>query len=218
MKSSPFLNDYFILIACIMVFSGIACGIINTLFTKEQKWPVWKEVFKYTLLGTLGALMTPLFLHIFSSNLLENLHSAPLNILVFNGFCVFFSLFCIKIFEFITGLQLKVVHVDTKNSKKSEKNNDQPDLKTVLADASVSEESYKIMHAMSGVEQTGKSLSSLFEDSDLPVDKVNEAVSILIAEGHIKQKLNDYGRLRLYLSPHASDFIKKIKKEDLSVK
>ena len=207
-----FIDGYIIFIACIMVFSGIACGIISVLFSKKRKSFALKEIVGYALLGIFSALLVPLLLHIFSSNLLENSRSNHLDILVFIGFCLVFSLFFIKFFEMILGVQLKVVHIEDKKPGIFEEKNSKPNLKSILADAGISGESYKILNTMSGLTQAGKSLSSLLKDSGLPVEKVNEEVSTLMAEGYIKQKINDQGRLCLYLSPYAVNIMKKIEK------
>ncbi len=212
------LDGYIILIVCIMVLSGTACGIISVLFSRKLKRLVLKEMVGYALLGVLASLMVPLLLHIFSSNLLENSRSSSLNILVFIGFCLVFSLVFIKIFEMLTGFQLKVVYLEDDKLNALDKNDSKPDFKSVLADAGISEESYKILNTMGGSTQTGKSLSSLLKDSGLEVDKVNEEVSTLMAQGYIKQKLNDQGRLCLYLSPHAVNIIKNVTTEAQSSK
>jgi len=209
----PLLDGYIILIVCIMVLSGTASGIISVLFSRKRKRLVLKEMVGYALLGVLASLMVPLLLHIFSSNLLENSRSSSLNILVFIGFCLIFSLGFIKIFEMLTGFQLKVVYFEDDKLNTLDKNDSKPDFKSVLADAGISEESYKILNTMGGSTQTGKSLSSLLKDSGLEVDKVNEEVSTLMAQGYIKQKLNDQGRLCLYLSPHAVNIVKNVTTE-----
>lgn len=205
------IDGYLILIICIMVLSGMSCGIISVLFSRKHKHLALKVMVGYALLGMLASLMVPLLLHVFASTLLENSRSNPLNLLVFIGFCLAFSLVFIKIFEMVTGFQLKVVYLEDDKLKLLEKNDSKPDLKAMLADAGISEESYKILNTMNGLTQNETSLSSLLKDSELEVGKVNEEVSTLMAEGYIKQKLNDQGRLCLYLSPHATNIIKKIK-------
>lgn len=218
MNSHPFLDVYIILIFFIMFFTGIICGVINVLFAKDIKHPQFRDTFSHALLGIIAAFTTPLFLHIFSSDLLENLYSNNLNVLAFTGFCIFFTLFFVKIFEFLIGIKIKILNIDAENSKKLKENKNEQNSGSVPDDEGFSEESYKIMHTMSEVDENGKSLSSLFEDSGLTVEKVNEQVSTLIAQGYIKQKLNDKGKLCLYLSPHAFKIIEKMKKENPPVK
>ena len=97
------VDNYMYLILGIMVAAGVLGGTANYFMAERSADFSIKEMVKYMVLGTVAALMVPLFLNMISSNLLSVAKSRPIDLFVFGGFCIIFVLFSRRFFETVTN-------------------------------------------------------------------------------------------------------------------
>ena len=100
------VDSYMLLVLGIMITAGILGGIANYFLAERHAEFAWRDLFKYTVLGVVAALMVPLFLNMISSNLLDLARTRPINLFVFAGFCLIAVIFSRR---FLENLSTKLI-------------------------------------------------------------------------------------------------------------
>lgn len=97
------LDNYMLLILCIMVIAGLLGGLANYFMSGKDTGFLWRDLIKYVVLGIVAALTVPLFLNMISSNLLAAARGRPIDLFVFAGFCLIFVLFSRRFLEGVSN-------------------------------------------------------------------------------------------------------------------
>lgn len=100
------VDNYMMLVLGIMIAAGILGGIANYFLAERHAEFAWRDLFKYSVLGVVAALMVPLFLNMISSNLLDLARTRPINLFVFAGFCLIAVIFSRR---FLENLSTKLI-------------------------------------------------------------------------------------------------------------
>lgn len=100
------VDNYMMLVLGIMIAAGILGGIANYFLAERHAEFAWRDLFKYSVLGVVAALMVPLFLNMISSNLLDLARTRPINLFVFAGFCLIAVIFSRR---FLENLSAKLI-------------------------------------------------------------------------------------------------------------
>lgn len=100
------VDNYMMLVLGIMITAGILGGIANYFLAERHAEFAWRDLFKYSVLGVVAALMVPLFLNMISSNLLDLARTRPINLFVFAGFCLIAVIFSRR---FLENLSTKLI-------------------------------------------------------------------------------------------------------------
>ena len=100
------VDSYMLLVLGIMITAGILGGIANYFLAERHAEFAWRDLFKYSVLGVVAALMVPLFLNMISSNLLDLARTRPINLFVFAGFCLIAVIFSRR---FLENLSTKLI-------------------------------------------------------------------------------------------------------------
>ena len=100
------VDNYMMLVLGIMIAAGILGGVANYFLAERHAEFAWRDLFKYSVLGVVAALMVPLFLNMISSNLLDLARTRPINLFVFAGFCLIAVIFSRR---FLENLSAKLI-------------------------------------------------------------------------------------------------------------
>jgi len=100
------VDSYMLLVLGIMIAAGILGGVANYFLAERHAEFAWRDLFKYSVLGVVAALMVPLFLNMISSNLLDLARTRPINLFVFAGFCLIAVIFSRR---FLENLSAKLI-------------------------------------------------------------------------------------------------------------
>ena len=214
---SNFSVEFMLLLLSIMIISGILAGLTNYLLGRNHRSPAWKEVLGDCLLGTVAALIVPLFLNMISSNLLAEAGKNPINMFIFNGICLLFAFFSFRLKRNIVNKHLSEKRRIGKGKLGFGPFETEDDFETTrrkisketLARSETSESELKIMEVMVRGKHDHYSLVELLKNPELSDEKVNEALSALMTKGLVEQKLNRENRLRLYITPKGKQLFNK---------
>ncbi len=219
LENSPLIDNYVLLLLAIMVTSGILGGLVIYLLREKHEQPVWKPILKYAFLGIAAALTVPFFLNIFSSNLLEIARTKPLNLFIFGGFCLIFSVFsCMFLEKFYRTKFYKSEKTEEKINRTGEKTS-QPKTTDDVVSANkhtrteTPESELKILQAIEDGQNTDQGLADFLKKTGIPEKKFNETLSLMIAKGLVGQKLNDTGKLSFSLTPKGKQMLSKFTKK-----
>jgi len=217
LELGTFSNSFMLLILGIMIGSGILGGLVNFLLSENHKPLVWKALLGYCLLGIVAALTVPLFLNMISSDLLGNAPKKPVNLLIFNGICLLFSVFSCRLKENVYNKRFQGTRIMNKDHINADPAEIDYDLeigrrkasKDRLRRSGISESELKILQVMASGNHVHPSLVDLLKDPKLAKEHVNETLSSVMAKGWVEQKLNKENKLRLYLTPKGKQIIDK---------
>ncbi|MGD2030132.1 MAG: hypothetical protein PVG86_09375 [Desulfobacterales bacterium] len=217
LELGTFSNSFLLLISGIMIGSGILGGLVNFFSLENHKSPAWKALLGYCLLGIVAALTVPLFLNMISSDLLIDAPKKPVNLFIFNGICLLFSVFSCRLKENLfnkrfqgTGIMNKdPIYADPAEIEGYLKIGRRMASKDRLDRAGISQSELKILQVMASGNHVHRSLVDLLKDPELAKEHVNETLSSVMAKGWVEQKLNKENKLRLYLTPKGKRIIDK---------
>src|SRR5512136_543982 len=85
--------SYIMLLVGIMILSGAFGGMTSAFLRKRGDQPFIMVFFKHTFIGIAAAMIVPLILNVFSSDLLDAGQTKPLKLFTLSGLCIFFALF-----------------------------------------------------------------------------------------------------------------------------
>lgn len=135
-------TNYFILMAGVMLLTGILGGIANYLNSKPEERHFWKSM----VMGAIATITIPLFLKIVDSNLISGTAIDPYSILVFAGFCVLAAFYSAKFLEGLSGRILQNLQ------------------------QKVEENAQKLSETAAKVEQTDQKVTETAEKTDMMMD------------------------------------------------
>lgn len=219
LENSLLIDNYVLLLLAIMVASGISGGLVIYLLKEKHEQPVWKPILKYAFLGIAAALTAPFSLNIFSSNLLEVARTKPLNLFIFGGFCLIFTVFSCMFLEKFYRTKINKNEKTEEKINQTGKRTSQP--KTTDDVASTNKHTrtetpgseLKILQAIEDGQNTDQNLTDFLKKTGVPEKEFNETLSLMIAKGLVGQKLNDKGKLSFSLTPKGKQMLSKFTKK-----
>ncbi len=135
-------TNYIVLMAGVMLLTGILGGIANYLNSKPEERHFWKSM----VMGAIATITIPLFLKIVDSNLISGTAIDPYSILVFAGFCVLAAFYSAKFLEGLSGRILQNLQ------------------------QKVEENAQKLSETAAKVEQTDQKVTETAEKTDMMMD------------------------------------------------
>jgi len=198
---------YMILLIEIMIVSGALGGMVSALLNWRDDQPFLSLILKHTLTGIVMALMVPLILNMFSSDLLDTGQARPLRLFILGGLCIFVALLSTVVLERIYGSRLKREEMYHQEVPQKEDQFDRIEEKIDTATPIPSNEKVKIpdnqskiLEALAGVEGAKLTLADLLRYTRIPQKDFDETLSLLMAKGSIAQELSGAKKLQLVLT------------------
>ena len=216
LENSPLIDHYVLLLLVIMVSSGILGGLVIYFLREKHEQPAWKPIFKYALLGIAAALTVPFFLNIFSSNLLEIARTKPLNLFIFGGFCLVFTVFSCMFLEKFHRTEFHKTEKTEEMINRTGERTSQPETTDDVVSTNkhtrteTPENELKILQVIEDGQNTDQGLADFLKNTGIPEKKFNETLSLMIAKGLVGQKLNDRGKLIFSLIPKGKQMLSKL--------
>ena len=203
----------------VMILSGALGGMTSAFLRRSDDQPFLMVVFKHIFIGIATAMMVPLILNVFSSDLLDAGQTKPLKLFTLSGLCIFFALFSARFLESIfrdkwkdEGTHSPQVHQGGDNLEKKQ------EVKSAAAPAEarektkLSENQLKILKALAEAEGAKLSLADLMRASAIPQNEFDEILAILIVKGLVAQELIEGNKLLLVLTVRGEQQLKKMPK------
>ncbi len=209
--------NYIMLLAGIMILSGALGGMTSAFLRKSDDRPFLTILFKYTFTGIVTAMMVPLILNLFSSDLLDAGQTNPLKLLTLSGLCIFFALFSPRFIESIfrnqrndEGRYPPQIHLgsDTLEKKIEVRSSAAPAV--VPEKAKFSEHQLKILKAFAQAEGAKLTLIDLLRATAIPQNEFDEMLAILMVKGLVAQELIEGKKLQLVLTARGEQQLKKM--------
>jgi hypothetical protein len=203
-----------------MLVSGVVGGLINSFLNdpeieKPLKW--WQHI----VVGIGAAFMVPVFLNMISSTLISDISGEVTDskmlskLLVLAGFCLLAAISSRAFIRSLTDRLLQEVKEAKKEAKEAKEQsaqaeniafltveNDAPTItpadSETLATTSITDDEKKILKTMVGSQFSMRSITGIAKDSGLAKERVNAAISSLLAKELIAEGKNREGQLRWY--------------------
>jgi predicted transcriptional regulator len=211
--------SYIMLLVGIMILSGAFGGMTSAFLRKSDDQPFLMVFFKHTFVGIATAMIVPLILNVFSSDLLDAGQAKPLKLFTLSGLCIFFALFSTRFIESIYRERKpnerqyppQVQQSGDKGEKKQE-------ARTAPAPPETSEKTklsgnqLKILRTLVEAEGSKLSLADLLRASAIPQSEFDEILAMLIVRGLVAQELIEGKKLQFVLTARGEQQVKKMPK------
>jgi len=218
MATTSVTGTYTFLVVGIMVIAGIVGGLLNYLLTGDQEQPAGKAILKHAFLGMATAFTVPFFLNMISSNILYDVQTNSLNLLVFASFCLIFSTLSCRFLQHAYGKKLRKtgasvednqsIKNDTVTAKKTKKTVSKED--TPLTEGLSSNDLKILSLLLIDGKHINQGAEDLMKQSDIPLEGFNESLSLLMAKGLVGQKLADGDKLLFSMTPRGQKIFDKV--------
>lgn len=213
------LTNYVLHLVGIMILSGAVGGMTSAFLRRSGDQPFLMVIFKHIVIGIATAMMVPLILNLFSSDLLEAGQTKPLKLFTLSGLCVFFALFSVRFLESIFRDRTKdevthtpQVHQDGVKVEKKQEVRSAPPPAEAREKTKLSDNQVKILKALAEAEGVKLSLADLMRASAIPQNEFDEILAILIVKGLVAQELIEGSKLMLVLTMRGEQLLKKMPK------
>lgn len=211
--------SYIMLLVGIMILSGAFGGMTSAFLRKSDDQPFLMVFFTHTFIGIATAMIVPLILNIFSSDLLDAGQTKPLKLFTLSGLCIFFALFSTRFLESIFRDRKRderqhppqVQQSGDKGEKKQEARSAAGPPET-SEKTKLSENQLKILRTLVEAEGSKLSLADLLNASAIPQREFDEVLAMLIVRGLVAQELIEGKKLQLVLTARGEQQLKKMPK------
>ena len=207
---------YIMLLVSIMILSGALGGMTSAFLRKSDDQPFLMVIFKHTFIGIVAAMMVPLILNVFSSDLLDAGQIKPLKLFTLSGLCIFFALFSTRFLESIfknewkeEGLHPPQVQQGGDKLEKKQEVRSTATPAMALEKTKFSENQLKILKALAKAEGAKLTLMDLLRAAAIPQNEFDEILAILMVKGLIAQELIEGNKLQLVLTTRGEQQLKK---------
>ena len=209
--------NYIMLLVGIMIISGAFGGMTSAFLRESDDQPFLMVIFKHTFIGIAAAMMVPLILNMFSSDVLEAGQTRSLKLFTLSGLCIFFALFSTRFLENIfknrrqeEGRHPPQVHQVGDQVVRKEEATSTIAPKEGQEKAKLPENQLKILKALVEAEGAKLSLSDLLRASAIPQNEFDEILAMLMVKGLVAQELIDGKKLQLVLTAWGEQQVKKM--------
>lgn len=190
-----------------MIVSGAMGGLASALLNEENEHSSLGIILKRTFIGIVATLTVPLFLNLFSSDLLDAAQDRPLKLLIFSGLCIIFSLFSFGVLDHIYGNRSKDEgrHPQELRQRRGRFNINREHESSAIPEhnsdkAKMSENQLKILQVIAGNDNLNRTLSELMRDTGILQRDFEEALSLLMVKGFVAQELSGARKLQFVLT------------------
>lgn len=212
-------SNYIMHLVGIMILSGAFGGMTSAFLRKSDDQPFLVVFFTHIFIGIATAMMVPLILNVFSSDLLDAGQTKPLKLFTLSGLCIFFALFSARFLESIfRDLKPDEKQHSPQVQQGVDKGQRKQEVRTTAAPAEASEKTklsenqLKILKALLEAEGARISLADLIKASAIPQSEFDEVLAMLIVRGLVAQELSEGTKLQLVLTARGEQQLKRMSK------
>ena len=207
--------NYIMLLAGIMILSGALGGMTSAFLTKSDDHPFFMVILKHIFIGIVTAMMVPLILNLFSSDLLDAGQTKPLKLFTLSGLCTFFALFSPRFLETIfmnrrqaEGRQPLQVHQGGEKGEKKQEGRSSAAPVEAPEKTKFSENQLIILKALAKAEGAKLTLVDLLRVTAVPQNEFDEILAMLMVKGLVAQELIEGTKLQLVLTARGEQQLK----------
>ncbi len=210
---------YIMLLVSIMILSGALGGMTSAFLSKSEDQPFFMVIVTHTFIGIVAAMMIPLLLNVFSSDLLDAGQNKPLKLFTLSALCIFFALFSARFLESVfrhkrkdEGPRPPQVQQDGNTIEKKQEISSTAAPAESAEKAKLSENQLRILRALAQAEASKLSLADLLRVTGIPQNEFDEIIAMLMVRGLVAQELIEGKKLQLVLTARGEQQLKKIPK------
>lgn len=211
--------SYIMLLVGIMILSGAFGGMTSAFLRKSDDQTFLMVFFKHTFVGIATAMIVPLILNVFSSDLLDAGQAKPLKLFTLSGLCIFFALFSTRFLESIyRERKFNERQYPPQVQQSGDKGEKKQEARTAPAPPETSEKTklsgnqLKILRTLVEAEGSKLSLADLLRASAIPQSEFDEILAMLIVRGLVAQELIEGKKLQFVLTARGEQQVKKMPK------